>query len=446
MDQLKIKYLIANLRTFIRLFLIVVLSLLQDVLSAQKMTTYSPDFFYQISPVFDFKESIVSLTFDDGYASQFSIGIPILKEKKIPATFYIITGDVDSITKNLISGSISKDFEVGSHTFSHPDLVKIGNTEAKEELLKSKLFLNDTFGANAGLTMSYPWGIYNDSVKSIAENIYMAARTTDPGYNSYHIFDKYSLKAQNFDSQTRVSTANSWIDFAIRNNLWLIEMIHGIDNSGYSPIESDALIEHTGYLNEVRNKVWCSTVSNVIKYIEESEKATIVCDLCNDTVYKIRINDFLDDSVYNHPLSVRIKVPNNWDSIWISDTGKIKTIYNNENKFILFNVLPDNHLVVIRPGYISVPEKETGLRLVYIGPNPFSDDFRLSIEALDQRDISIALYNLYGKLLVQKEEKNANGVINFFFDTSGLGSGEYFLRISSHDGNNLIEKLIKIQY
>jgi peptidoglycan/xylan/chitin deacetylase (PgdA/CDA1 family) len=436
--------LIANLSTFIRLLSIVILSCLQDILSAQKLTTDNPDFFYQISPVFDFKESIVSLTFDDGYTSQFSIGIPILKERNIPATFYIITDYVDSITKNLISGSISKEFEVGSHTFSHPDLVKIGNAEAKDELLKSKSFLYDTFGANAGLTMSYPWGIYNNSIKSIAENIYMAARTTDPGYNSYILFDKYALKTQNFDSQTSVSTTNSWIDFAIRNKLWLIEMIHGIDNSGFSPIKSDALIGHSDYINEVRDKIWCSTVSNVIKYIEESEKATIGCDLCNDTVYKIRINDFLDDSVYDHPLSVRIKVPGNWDSIRISDAGKINTIYNNKNKFILFNVLPDNHLVVIRPGYISVPEKETGLRLVYLGPDPFSDDFRLSIDALEQIDIHVALCNLYGKLLVQKKEKNVNGVINFFFDTSGIGSGIYILRVSSSDGNNIIKKLIKI--
>lgn len=40
------------------------------------------------------KAAAVSLTFDDGSPNQFSVALPMLNELKIPATFFIITGDV----------------------------------------------------------------------------------------------------------------------------------------------------------------------------------------------------------------------------------------------------------------------------------------------------------------------------------------------------------------
>ncbi|HZI53545.1 MAG TPA: polysaccharide deacetylase family protein, partial [Chitinophagaceae bacterium] len=40
------------------------------------------------------KSAAVSLTFDDGSRNQFSQALPILNKLNIPATFYIITGDV----------------------------------------------------------------------------------------------------------------------------------------------------------------------------------------------------------------------------------------------------------------------------------------------------------------------------------------------------------------
>ena len=213
-------------------------------LDAQKLSIDNSGFFYQIAPIFDFKQSIVSLTFDDGYITQFTVAMPILKKMNIPATFYIITESLDSISKNLIYENLPYNFEIGSHTEDHADLVKIGNENAEKELFDSKIFLQKEFGINSGLTMSYPWGIYNNSIKQLAESYYLAARSTDVGYNSLVMLDKYALKMQSFDSHTEAFKANQWVDFSIKNHLWLIEMIHGIDNNVYSPVDSRTLIEH----------------------------------------------------------------------------------------------------------------------------------------------------------------------------------------------------------
>src|SRR5688572_22497427 len=43
----------------------------------------------------DDKKAAISLTFDDGSPNQFSVALPMLNKLNIPATFFIITGDVE---------------------------------------------------------------------------------------------------------------------------------------------------------------------------------------------------------------------------------------------------------------------------------------------------------------------------------------------------------------
>jgi peptidoglycan/xylan/chitin deacetylase (PgdA/CDA1 family) len=54
-----------------------------DIVGQTEITTWQDD-----------KAAAISLTFDDGSPNQFSAALPILNELSIPATFFIITGDV----------------------------------------------------------------------------------------------------------------------------------------------------------------------------------------------------------------------------------------------------------------------------------------------------------------------------------------------------------------
>jgi hypothetical protein len=268
--------------------------------------------------------------------------------------------------------------------------------------------------------MSYPWGNYDNSIIQLVSQNYLAARSTNPGYNMFSSLDRYALKMQNFDKRVSAQTANSWIDYSIKERAWLIEMVHGINRDGYSPVDSSEFMKHLDYINENKNEVWCSTVSDVIKYMDESKKAEIKCDECNDTVYKIRLNDFMDDSVFNQKLSVRIKVPSNWENIKITASENFRIENNNNNKFVLFNALPDNKEIIIKPKTISIPVKETGIRMVYLSENPFSDHIRLSFEVLGTNDIEVLLCDSSGRVIVVQKEKSITGIINYNFETSQL--------------------------
>jgi peptidoglycan/xylan/chitin deacetylase (PgdA/CDA1 family) len=411
---------------------------------SQKLDIDNSGFFYQIAPLYEFKQGVVSLTFDDGSRNQFDIGIPLLKKKGLPATFYLITGIIDSLTRSKLINEKSSEFEFGSHSDTHPDLTKIGNSGDKREFLESQTFLKTNFGVNSGLTMSYPWGKYNKSVMQVASEYFMAARTTDPGYNSFYFQDRYALKTRSFDHHTSAAQANVWVFNATQNGQWLIEMLHGINGIGYSPIDSGVLAEHLDYIVNAQDKVWCSTISNVIKYLDEAEHSVIECDNCCDTLFKIRIDDFLDDSIYNQQLSVRIKIPSAWDRISISDIDSFRTVISNKSKFIVFNTLPDNQFHTIRPLTLSTPEIENGIKIVYLSANPFMDNIRFSLEFFKKTDIEITLSNLNGQIFIQQMEKSVFGVINMYFNTAELSKGIFILKISSNFGEIITKKLVKV--
>jgi len=112
-----------HLRHF-KFYLILFLSFFEVGAFGQKLIHDSSGFFYEIAPLYDFKESAVSLTFDDGYINQFLVGLPLLIERKLPVTFYIVTKGIDEINEAVTKSELNG-YEIGSHTVNHRNLILI---------------------------------------------------------------------------------------------------------------------------------------------------------------------------------------------------------------------------------------------------------------------------------------------------------------------------------
>jgi len=150
------------------------------------------------------KDSIV-ITFDDGYEDNFHYVLPILKKYNLTATFFICTGFVSKeidITKNgayqgLKPLSLDQMREMkkegmnfGCHTHTHPILSKIPLEEAKREIHKSKVILEDILEEKINL-FAYPLGqpkTFNKNIISILkEEGFQLACSTIWGSNNKRI-------------------------------------------------------------------------------------------------------------------------------------------------------------------------------------------------------------------------------------------------------------------
>lgn len=422
------------------LFIIITSS---NILYSQKADPESSEFYYEISPVYGFRKGIVSLTFDDGTINQFGIALPILKKFKIPATFYLITNNLDTTTKRIINTHITEFFEIGSHTIHHPNLTKINNQEIILELQNSKRYLKEFYGPEAGLTMAYPWGMYNNDVIRIARKYYFAARSANLGFNSFISPERFALKMQCFDKNTDTSKANSWVRYAEKKHLWLIEMFHGIDKIGHSPVMSSTFINHLKFLKANENDLWYGTVSNVIKYIDESSHAYIEYENYNDSILVLRIDDNLNDYIFNHPISIKVKVPLAWDSIHISNSELIRTEITNGNKYVLFNAIPDNRQLIIKPGIILHQIIDPAIKNLSINESLSYNTFRVNFEVDYITKVYINIIDMTGKILYNKIENNVSGSFDISLDLGGLKKGVYFLRISDAKNKPVVRKFYK---
>jgi cellulose synthase/poly-beta-1,6-N-acetylglucosamine synthase-like glycosyltransferase/peptidoglycan/xylan/chitin deacetylase (PgdA/CDA1 family)/spore germination protein YaaH len=80
------------------------------------------------------RSGLVALTFDDGPDRRWTPRIlDILKAKGVPATFFVI-GENGLTEHRLLEREIREGHEVGSHTYTHPNLATVGRTQTLFEL------------------------------------------------------------------------------------------------------------------------------------------------------------------------------------------------------------------------------------------------------------------------------------------------------------------------
>ncbi|WP_051551258.1 polysaccharide deacetylase family protein [Nocardioides sp. URHA0020] len=144
----------------------------------------------------------VALTFDDGYASVVETAWPILRERGLPTTLFVVS---DSLTTDLrfawdrhepehdrlrlarpeeLVAAAASGLDLGSHTVSHPWLPRLTPDELKRELVDSRVALEELLGRPV-TSLAYPTGGWSPAVRAAAADAgYDIAITVDRGLNT----------------------------------------------------------------------------------------------------------------------------------------------------------------------------------------------------------------------------------------------------------------------
>lgn len=154
---------------------------------------------------FSGKKINVLLTLDDGYASWFDSGLPILEKYNVPALFFVSSGFVEAgpaargkfLRENLrlswnekpLTGEMVQKLaahplvEIGGHTRTHPFLTTLPENRMKQEIAGDKEILERKTGHGLRV-FAYPFGDYNDTVRTAVGREYAYAMTTDGNFHS----------------------------------------------------------------------------------------------------------------------------------------------------------------------------------------------------------------------------------------------------------------------
>ena len=181
-----------------------------------------------------FNRGIVSLTFDDGWRSQYINGLPLLQKYNQIATFYIVTGFVgrgDYMNKNMLQTLYNQGHELGSHTVHHPHLPRLSISRIDGELGDSQTSLRQWFGPSVANNFATPYGEYDTKVLTEIKKYYRSHRSVDDGFNSKDFFDIYNIKVKSVTSETPPSQILGWVNQAAQDHTWLVLVYHEIGAS-----------------------------------------------------------------------------------------------------------------------------------------------------------------------------------------------------------------------
>ena len=160
-----------------------------DYLQAQGYTTISmQDFMRAKKGKQELPEKPLILTSDDGYEDNYTILMPLLEERGMKGTVYMVTNSIGRkgyLTWNQLREMQNRCIELGSHTANHQPLTSLDREKQAEEMKLSKLLM-EWNGLKTIYTLSYPNGAYDDGMpEMLKENEYLTAVTGDGGLNTF---------------------------------------------------------------------------------------------------------------------------------------------------------------------------------------------------------------------------------------------------------------------
>jgi len=120
----------------------------------------------------------VVLTFDDGYRSDYTVAMPVLRAQGWAGVLNLQVGNLVPLRVRKL---IRSGWEVDAHTFTHPDLTTIGAAQLRHEVGDTRRVIRRLYGVPVN-TFCYPAGRYDAAViAAVRAAGYEAATTTQPG-------------------------------------------------------------------------------------------------------------------------------------------------------------------------------------------------------------------------------------------------------------------------
>lgn len=169
------------------------------------------------------KQCIVTTSWDDGHILDLRL-TALLKKYGVRATLYVCPFDREIHKKNLLTDRhiriLSKNFEIGGHTLTHPRLAKIPVQEAQKEIVGCKTYLEHVTKKPVK-SFCYPGGNYNDVVKELVRAAGFRLGRTTARYAFDRRSDPYALPTT-FHTYNHFSDIHKIIGFAGWNTTRLL--------------------------------------------------------------------------------------------------------------------------------------------------------------------------------------------------------------------------------
>ena len=189
--------------------------------------------------------------------------------------------------------------------------------------------------------------------KILRENGFWAVRRGDRGLNSLSPEEGtqegqwFNLKVQGIcDEGADTQARNHWVDTAIKDKAWLIEMWHNVmpeDDGGYQTILIPDAEEHLDYVAQkaAADEIWVATYDEAVKYIRERQNSRLNAYISGDELFVSAelTNQKMSYETFNQPLTVSVVLPEGYT---VGETESVTQVDN----VLTLDLLPGEQAII----------------------------------------------------------------------------------------------------
>lgn len=186
-------------------------------------------------------QPLITVSFDDGWESVYTKGLPPLQKHGLHTTQYIITGVFDNpsyMSVAQLKSMQSAGHQIAAHTVTHADLTSLDDSQLNHELSGSQMILNTDFGGPVK-DFTSPYGAYNAHTLQMIGKYYRSQKNAegDPAANELEAinvkgtFNPLNIKSYSVRRSTTLYDLSKLIKAAQAHNGWLVLTYHQIDYS-----------------------------------------------------------------------------------------------------------------------------------------------------------------------------------------------------------------------
>ncbi len=253
----------------------------------------------------DDKPAAFTFTFDDGSRDQLTEGMPLMDKYGFKGSFYFIIARVEQGTRDVekkdkwMNWEECKAFaaaghEVGNHSMSHKQLVKLTEDEARKEIDDPISIFKEKLGVDVE-TFCCPGNGINADVRKLILVNHIAITE-----------GRVSYGGKNFTTEM----ANKRIDEAIAGGKHTIAMIHGISPEGraYQPFNSAKIFDdHLAYAKSREKEIWIDTLKTISRYKLLQANSTLKVAEVSPDEYTLSLETKPEFKKLQSPLTCRVK-------------------------------------------------------------------------------------------------------------------------------------------
>jgi peptidoglycan/xylan/chitin deacetylase (PgdA/CDA1 family) len=265
------------------------------------------------------------------------------------------------LTWDMVKTFAAQGHEFSSHMVTHPYMAALDERNIKYELEKSREELLKRLGIRHTFSTELPYGTTNARAMQYAFKVYPAARNAMPAPYMLELHrpnrrtpvtdsHEYVMWERGAITSTSLEQLNAWADTtAMRNNIWYVLVLHGIDGIGWEPLTGETVGAHFEHIKSKENNLWVATFGDVARYIKQRMSASVKTSLKGRNI-NVSVNHRLNKKLYDIPLTLKTYVNPEWRGVSIKQ-GKTVTQMavrrEGNNAFVMYQAMPGKGTVVI---------------------------------------------------------------------------------------------------